>query len=77
MRLMPMIYLLATWISLRQKLGNKNKGTGATVMVFCSFTLLQSYSYSCYADTPFVCLYNFGRLIYIGSSHPGFLSTGS
>ena len=37
MRLMPMIYLLATLISLRRKLGDKNKGTGATVMVFCSF----------------------------------------
>ena len=38
MRLMPMIYLLATLISLRRKLSDKNKGTGATWMVFCSFT---------------------------------------
>ena len=33
-----MIYLLATLISLRRKLSDKNKGTGATGMVFCSFT---------------------------------------
>ena len=38
MRLMPMIYLPVTLISLRRKLSDKNKGTGATGMVFCSFT---------------------------------------
>lgn len=38
MRLMSMIYLPVTLISLRRKLGDKNKGTGATGMVFCSFT---------------------------------------
>ena len=52
MRLMPMIYLPVTLISLRRKLSDKNKGTGATGMVFCSFTRCRSYGYSCYADKP-------------------------
>lgn len=37
MRLIPVIYLPVTLISLRQKLGYENKGTGTTVLLFCSF----------------------------------------
>lgn len=35
--LMSMIYLPVTLISLRRKLSDENKGTGATVLLFCSF----------------------------------------